>query len=157
VPERQVEIRSLNEIEVIGVPHTGPYLEIGKAYRRLNAWLTANDLFTPGLAMLALYFDDPDQVAPEELKSMACVSMPELPDPEPPFVRQKVPGGRYAVLRHRGPYETMPNDYDFLLGEWLRTSGEVVRDGPMFELYFNTPMNAEPADLITDIHVPLSS
>ena len=64
-------------------------------------------------------------------------------------------GGRHAVLHYRGPYAGLMAGYTQLYGTWLPTSGQEPRDAPPFELYLNSPMETAPADLLTDICVPL--
>ncbi len=59
------------------------------------------------------------------------------------------------MLRHRGPYAELGAAYDWLFGVWLPGSGREAADRPCYEIYLNTPMDAEPKDLITDIYVPL--
>ena len=66
-----------------------------------------------------------------------------------------VPAGRYARTTHRGPYDTLPNTWRQLMGEWLPRSTHRAGDGPSYEVYRNNPMNTKPADLITDLYVPL--
>ena len=39
--------------------------------------------------------------------------------------------------------------------DWLPTSGEKLRDEPSFEVYLNHPESTPPADLRTEIWVPL--
>ena len=68
---------------------------------------------------------------------------------------QLVPGGDYAVLTHFGPYENLGDSYAKLLGQWLPRSGWRLRATPCLEIYFNSPENTEPDDLVTDIHAPL--
>ena len=43
-----------------------------------------------------------------------------------------------------------------LLGEWLPTSGHQLGSGPSFERYLNNPGNAAPAELRTEICIPLA-
>lgn len=155
--ERSLEIRERQPVEVIGVDHAGSYMDIGQAYARLHGWLGAKGLHGSTGEMIALYFDDPNSVPETDLRSLAAVSIEPMPDLEPPVRAATVAGGRFAVLRHVGPYATMPAAYDWLLGEWLANSGETVRDDPMFELYVNTPMDTDPADLVTEIHLPLAA
>ena len=66
------------------------------------------------------------------------------------------PGGWGAVLRHRGPYATMRAAYQWLYGHWLVHSGHTVHDAPVFEEYLNNPRDTAPADLLTDIYLPLT-
>ena len=42
-----------------------------------------------------------------------------------------------------------------LFGIWLPGSGREAADRPCYEIYINTPMDAAPKDLITDIYLPL--
>jgi len=62
-----------------------------------------------------------------------------------------------AVLRHRGPYATMRSAYQWLYGHWLVQSGREAADAPVFEEYLNNPRDTAPADLLTDICLPLAA
>ena len=57
---------------------------------------------------------------------------------------------------HRGPYEQFQNTYDAIYGDWLPRSGEQLRDEACFEVYLNAPENTPPADLRTEIWIPLA-
>ena len=65
--------------------------------------------------------------------------------------------GLYARLRYRGPYAAMKGAYRWLLGVWLPQSGHEPDDDPIFEAYLNNPQHVAPAELITDIHLPLKT
>jgi AraC family transcriptional regulator len=41
-------------------------------------------------------------------------------------------------------------------GEWLASSGRELRSAPPFEVYRNSPQTTAPADLLTDIYLPLT-
>lgn len=68
---------------------------------------------------------------------------------------QTLEGGRCAVFIHRGPYDTLHRSWDAVYRDWLPTSGEQLRDAPPLELCINTPDTAAPADLITEIWIPV--
>jgi AraC family transcriptional regulator len=70
---------------------------------------------------------------------------------------QLIAGGDYAVLTHFGPYENLSGSYAKLLGQWLPRSGRRLRSAPCFEVYFNSPENTGPEDLVTDICAPLET
>ena len=59
------------------------------------------------------------------------------------------------MLRHKGPYAEMHKAYQWLYGQWLPKSGRQLRDAVMFEEYLNNPRDVAPAELLTDIHMPL--
>jgi AraC family transcriptional regulator len=66
-----------------------------------------------------------------------------------------MPGGEYATLLHKGPYEMLWRSYQILLGGWLPKSGKELRNVPGFELYLNMPDSTPPEELLTLIHVPI--
>jgi AraC family transcriptional regulator len=95
-------------------------------------------------------------VPEKHLCSRAGLSLPEGLQAQPPLVPFMLGGGPCAVLRHRGPYATMRAAYQWLYGRWLVQSGLEAADLPVFEEYLNNPRNTAPADLLTDIFLPLA-
>jgi AraC family transcriptional regulator len=150
-----VTLRTIPPLELIGVPHTGSYMQIGQAFETLFGTLYARGLIRPDMKMIGVYLDDPDIVSVEKLRSFACVTGgPEIPA-EPPLLRRSIDGGEYAVLRHKGPYANMHKAYQWLYAEWLPSSGRQLRDSVMFEDYINNPRDVAPTELLTDIYMPL--
>jgi len=146
-----VEIRSTTAITLAAAAHTGPFMEIGRAFTAVTDVLT--DLSAP--RMIAIYLDDPSLVPDQRCRSVAGVVVGEdEPVPEP-LLRTMIPAGRHAVLRYRGPYASMHAAYEWLYGEWLLGSGEVPGEQPVFEEYLNDPVDTAPADLLTEIFLPL--
>ena len=43
-----------------------------------------------------------------------------------------------------------------MMGEWLPSSGNRVRDGASYEVYRNNPSNARPDELRTDLYIPIA-
>lgn len=152
---RKVEIKQTPPLTVAGIAHLGPYAEIGAAFGRLHEVLTARALYRPGEHNVAVYYDDVAVTPPAECRALAGRSMAADARIEPPLERMELAAGEYAVLRHVGPYADLGASYGWLLGVWLPGSGRVASDRPCYEIYLNTPMDAEPKDLITDIYVPL--
>lgn len=152
-----VEIRDTGAIEVAGVAHSGPYMEIGRSFEKLFGVLFAEGLYRPEMRMIGVYYDDPDIVPAEKLRSFAAVSVDTDFVAVPSLQRLKIEAGRFAVLTHKGPYADMPKAYRWLFGAWLASSGHEVGDGPSFEIYLNNPRETAPADLLTEIWMPLAS
>ena len=150
-----VTITTVQPLEAISVSHTGSYMAIGQAFDQLYGWLGMRQLIHPGMRMLAVYFDDPSAVAEAKLRSKACIVLGRAVAVEPPVELTEIAGGTYAVLRHKGPYATMKAAYQWLYGDWLVTSGREPADAPCFEDYLNNPRDTAPADLLTDIYLPL--
>ncbi|MFD9897872.1 GyrI-like domain-containing protein [Mesorhizobium sp. NPDC059025] len=150
-----ISIRTLKPTEVVGVSHQGSYMGIGKAFEQLFGTLYARGQGQPGQRMIGIYLDDPDVVAVDKLRSYACVETDAAQPVQAPLERRTLEGGDYAVLRHKGPYAEMHKAYTWLYGEWLPMSGRKLRDTVMFEEYLNNPRDVAPAELLTDINLPL--
>ena len=152
-----ISIRTIDQLPLFAVPHSGSYMSIGQAFETLYGTLHARGLFAPGMRMIGIYLDDPDTVPEDRLRSFACVTRRDgAAAPTSPIVSREIEGGTYAVLRHKGPYAAMSMAYRWLYGTWLPQSGRALRDSPLFEEYLNTPRDVAPADLVTDICLPLA-
>jgi AraC family transcriptional regulator len=148
------------EIIVTALEHRGSYMQIDKTYDALMGALAERGLLTPevlaGMRMVAVFPDDPDATPEAELRSYAGIVTPELLVAEPPLRHMRLAGGKYAVLRHRGPYADMKAAYHWFYGQWLPQSGYDAADAPGYEEYLNNPRETAPADLLSDIHLPLA-
>ncbi|MGH9821778.1 MAG: AraC family transcriptional regulator [Blastocatellia bacterium] len=151
----EVSIKTVPEMKAITLEHIGSYMQIGKAFDLLGGLLASRNLIEPGMRMVAIYYDDPAVVPEEKLRSRAGVVTGKSAGVEPPLEYAEIAGGQYAVLRHKGPYADMKAAYQWLYGEWLPKSGREAANVPAFEEYLNTPRDTAPADLLTDIFLPL--
>ncbi|WP_395702402.1 GyrI-like domain-containing protein [Aquabacterium sp.] len=154
----EVTVREVPAIAMAGVNHRGSYMLIGKAFEAAQGALAAQGLLRPDARWLAVYLDDPFAVPEAQLASRAGLSLaPGHAAPAPPLQCFTLGGQRCAVLRHRGPYATMRAAYQWLYGHWLVASGCEAADLPVFEEYLNHPRHTAPADLLTDIFLPLAA
>ncbi len=148
-----VRIETLARIHVARIRHLGPYNEVGPCFERLFRW--ASGAGVPTGRVLTLSYDDPETVAPEKLRSDACVELRTREEPPPGIVLGPVGGGRFAVYRLTGPYDGIAGAYRRLFEEWLPGSGEKRADGPCMELYRHAQTDRPPETLVTDLCVPL--
>lgn len=156
-PMFPVEILNAPPRHIAAKSHIGPYPEIDGAFQHLATVFTARNLWSEARGMLAICYDDPDVVAPENLRSHAGIIVGsdfELPEGLEPV---EVPCGKMAVMHYKGPYAGLKAAYDYLYCDWLNEAGEELRDAPCFEVYMNSPMDTAPDDLLTDICVPLKA
>lgn len=152
---RDVEIRRAPALAIAGIPYRGPYAQIGGAFGQLHEVLTNRALYRAGQNNIAVYFDDVAVTPPDQCRAIAGRTIgPDTPVASP-LERCELAAGDYAILRHRGPYADLGAAYAWLLGTWLPASGRAAAQQPCYELYLNTPMEAEPRDLVTDIYLPL--
>jgi len=147
-------IETVPEMKVATVHHVGPYNQISEAFGRLGA-LAGPLIGTPGCMMVGIYHDDPEAVPPAELRSDAGLVVPPTAKVPPGLDTTTIPAGRYAKAIHKGPYELLGDAWSQLMGGWIPQHDERIGDGVSFEVYRNTPMDAKPEDLITELYVPL--
>jgi len=152
----RVEVRAVARVTLAGVVHKGSYMLVGKAFQTAYTRMAAQSLVQPDTRWLAVYEDDPFAVPEAQLRSRAGLSLPPGASVPAPLQSFELGGCTCAVLRHRGPYATMRAAYQWLYGRWLVESGYRTADAPVFEEYLNNPRDTAPADLLTDIFLPLA-
>ena len=137
-----VRIESLGGIKVARIRHVGPYNEAGQCFERLLEWAGSVGI-QPGRALI-LSYDDPDTVAPENLRSDACLELDTAATPPPGITVDTLVAGRYAMYTHRGSYDGIPEAFRHLFEFWLPRSGEEVDDRPCMEIFHNSPFDTRP-------------
>ena len=156
-PIMDVTIEQRAELRVAAVHHVGPYNRISEAFQRLHAIAEPAGLQKfPDTAMLAVYYDDPESKPADQLEADAGITVPEGVPLHKGLVEKRIPAGRYAHTTHVGPYSRLGDTWSRLMGEWLPKSGHRVGEGPSYEVYRNTPMNAPPEELRTELYLPLA-
>lgn len=152
-----VTLEILPERRCAGIDHAGSYMQIDHAMAKLFAELARRSALPPQPSMIGVFFDDPDLGPEEALRSRACMPVSNGVAINAPLVETVLRGGSYAKLSYTGPYADMRGAYRWLLGIWLPASGLEPDDAPVFEAYLNDPRDVPPAELRTDIHLPLKA
>ena len=151
-----VEVRNVPATRLLTVAHRGSYMDIGKAFEQVMGWVASQGLMGPDTRLFGIYYDDPEAVPEDQLRSRAGVVMGEGFPEDSPLEVTEIPGGEHAVLRYKGPYADMLGAYQWFFSEWLMKSNHEAGDAPMFEEYLNNPRDTPPTELLTDIYMPLS-
>lgn len=151
------EIRQRAATPVAFVRHTGPYDTAGLAWQKICSFAVRQGLLGPNANFIGISHDDPKTTHGHRLRYDACVTLDRNIAPSGEIGVQTIPAGRYAVFLHSGAYEKFSETYMAIYREWLPNSGERLQNGLAFELYLNFPDNTPPADLRTEIWVPLES
>jgi AraC family transcriptional regulator len=150
-----VRIETVAPMRVAFIRHTGPYDQVGPTWQRLCTHLGPKGLLGPSSLFLGVCHDDPEVTPQEKVRYDACVTVDETFSASDEVGVQVLAGGDYAIATHEGPYENLKVTYGEIYGVWLPGSGREPRPLPCFELYRNNPQEVAPADLRTDIYVPL--
>lgn len=151
-----IEKRTIEPQELVGMDHKGPHHEIGQTFDRLFGWASTTDgMITSETKGIAIFFDDPREKAPEDLTSLAAIPLPAGQAAAEGTRTYTLPGGPHAIARHVGPFTELHRTYTELFRDWLPASGESRNGAPLFEINMNDPKTTAPSDLITDIYLPL--
>ena len=153
----EVKVEDAPERRLAAMAHVGAYNGVSKSYEKVAAVFTIRDLWKHARGMVGIYYDDPSTVPEAELRSHAAVELADdvvVPDPlEEVLIR----GDESAVLVMQGAYTGLQEAYEWLYGQWLPQSGRMPADQPSYEVYLNSPMDTAPANLLTQIYVPIQS
>jgi AraC family transcriptional regulator len=133
----------------------------GKAYTDLNAtfgevwsWAEATDTLQHLQGIYGIPLDDPASVPVDELRYDAGLALGVTSAPEP-FRVLRLPAGEFACLRHFGSYDGLEAATQYVVSEWLLSSGREPADFPVFHKFINDPDQTPVDELITDILLPL--
>lgn len=153
-----VSITSIAPVQLLSIDNTGSYMSISKAFDILTGCAASRQLFREDTRWIGIYYDDAMTVEEDKLRSKACISAPQPLSEQAlqePLSLTELRGGKYAVLTYKGPYSDMQPVYRWFFGVWLPASGEEIDDAPPFEEYLNNPRETAPADLLSNIYMPL--
>jgi AraC family transcriptional regulator len=150
-----VELRQTGPVHVAALHHSGDYQNVGGTFERLFAMAAGRGLLGPKTRCFGLYYDDPEATPAESLRSEACLEAPGAFSGDGDLHAMEIAGGRHAVVLHVGPYAELHKAYTFLFREWLPKSGEEAADRPCVEEYLNNPREVGPADLKTELWLPI--
>jgi AraC family transcriptional regulator len=150
-----VRLEHCKPIRVAFVRHVGPYHECGAAWEKLCKFAAERGWFSPAMRRIGIGHDFPEVTEPDKIRYDACLTVDDQFQATGEVGVQEIPGGLYAIVTHRGPYERLEETYHRLYQEWVPTSGRELRSFPCLEVYHNDPGTARPEDLLTDIYVPL--
>jgi AraC family transcriptional regulator len=160
-PPRDVQVVDLPARRLAAVRHVGPFEEIGAAFTRLGAWTDAHPGVATG-APLAIYIDDPSTTPPAALRSDAAVPIADdvqvggVPGMGVPGVGEAhLPGGRYAVITHIGPYRGLGRAWEGFMAALAQLGLELDLERPCFEVYQDQPGEVDESELVTVLHQPV--
>jgi AraC family transcriptional regulator len=151
-----VELKTIEPMKIAFARAVGSYGEsAGQAWQKICTWAGPRGLLGPKTLMIGMSHDNPDITAADKIRYDACITLNRDVAPEGEIGVQEIGGGLHAVIIHKGPYEAMSETYNFLYGQWLPKSGYRPRSQAGMEIYRNDPSSTPPAELLTEICVPV--
>lgn len=154
--DRLVEIVSFKEVSVAAITHVGALYLIGNTIKVFNDWCGQNNIAIEEERLFNIVYDDPETTEPDKYTCEICVST-ELDIAENKYgvVGKVIPSGKYAVIRHIGPDQSINQSISYLYAYWLEESDEELRDSPIFFERISIFPNVPEAQVTTDIYLPL--
>jgi AraC family transcriptional regulator len=148
----------LEPMKVLSVKHRGSYFKIGTSFEKLSAFVKEQNIEVSDARWLGVYFDDPESVPEEELRSEACVTIKEdieLPEDSDISIGE-INGGLYATTRHSGSYKGLGEAWGELYGAWMPQNGFNPGNTPCFEIYVKGCEEVEDeSEYLTDLYAPV--
>lgn len=153
----KVDIVNFKTTNVALIEHVGPAEYVLETAGKFIAWRKETGLSPVKTSKtLGIAYSDPNITDPEKFRWDVCGSIEgEVPSNKYGVKAGTIPGGRCAVVRHKGSHGGLDNKIYGIYRDWLPESGEGVRDYPYFFHYLNLIHEVDECDLITDIYVPL--
>lgn len=152
----QVKVVEFTETKVAVLEHRGPFELINASVQRFIEWRKQHKLLPKISATYNIIYDDPATTTPEEFRLDLCAAInAEVQENTYGVVAKVIPGGRCAVLRHRGSDDNIGESIRYLYATWLPASGEELRDFPCFLQRVNLFPDVPEHAMITDIYLPL--
>ena len=154
------DIRELEEQQVVcitrrGYDGTDFSAAAQDAFAALGRYLAEHKLWDQFVQCVGLCPDDPSQVDHAEARYQAGAILKSAHEPQGEATIERIPGGRYAVFMHRGPYDKLSESWRKIYREWLPSSELQLRVGTPYESYLNDPATTAPEALETEICVPI--
>lgn len=152
------EIRRLNTQKAICI-YVGESFRDENKYREIWAKLThlREALFPQKeeVSFVCLSMDNPGITSREHCRFYLGLTVHESIVTPKGTVLQDIPGGMYAIFRHKGSYGLLPDLYRMINEEWLPQSGYFQKYPLSFELYLNSPQETDISELLTAVYIPI--
>ena len=154
--DMKVSIDRRGEIMVVGLRREGkPYTNLNATFGQVWTWAEATDILKDLQGIYGIPLDDPASVPDDQLRYDACLALGVTSAPKP-FRVLRLPAGEYARLRHFGSYDGLEVATQYVVGEWLLSSGREPADFAVFHNFLNDPDQTPVHQLMTDVLLPLT-
>jgi AraC family transcriptional regulator len=122
---------------------------------KVDPWMETNGLY--GRPRYGISHDDPGITAPEKLRYDAAVEVPESFTGAGDHQMTVIPGGKYAVGKFKGTDKEIGQAWDWLLRDWLPSSGMQLDSRPFFEHYpVEASYDSKTGEFESEICIPVT-
>lgn len=161
-PKAEVKLSRVKVVEqepktVLYMSASGDYknVDYNAMYMRMWEEIKRQGLFSAGIEHLALYHNNPEITAEENLKCDVCIRICKPAVPNGNIGVKTIGGGQFAMFTYTGEYHKIGAAYDKIYGELLAKGGFQARSNYCFEKYVSDPRRTAPEKLKTEIYIPV--
>jgi AraC family transcriptional regulator len=138
--DMKVAVDRRGAVIVVALRREGkPYSNLNATFGRVWSWAESKDMLKDLQGVYGILLDDPATVPEGEHRYDACLALGVASAPEP-FRVLRLPAGEYARLRHFGFYDGLEAATQYVVGEWLLSSGREPADFPIIHHAQNDPI-----------------
>jgi len=152
-----IKIVNIEAIKVAALEHLDEPEKLTQTIERFKAWSRESG-FSPitEKRTFGVAHSNPEARPVQKFRFDICGEVDaDIPENRYGVLNKVIAGGRCALLRHKGPHETIDVKVKTLYRSWLPASDEARRDAPIFFEYLNPGTTVPESGLITDIYLPL--
>jgi AraC family transcriptional regulator len=153
----QVQVVEFAEVRVATLEHHGAPGLLNESVRRFIDWRMASGQSPVASSRtFGIPHNNPDTTPPDEFRFAICGEIHEDVRANTAGVSEMtIPGGRCVVVRHVGSPDHIGETIYPVYRDWLPTSGEELRDHPLFFHYLSVYPQTPQDQWQTDIYIPL--
>jgi len=153
----EVKISNFKQAKVAVLEHLGAPTLVNDSVKIFIDWRKNSGLSPVQTSQsFGIVYDNPDTTPPDDFRFDICGSvLQDVPANSYGIINKIIPEGRCAVARHLGSHDRLGESIYYLYREWLPSSGEELRDFPLFFHYLNLMPDTPEHELVTDIYLPL--
>jgi AraC family transcriptional regulator len=153
----QVRIIDFIATRVAALEHDGSPDLINESVRKFTEWRKQSGQSpVASCKTFGIPHSNPDTTPGDQFRFDICGEINEPIAPNDVGVRELViPGGRCAVVRHVGSTDAVGDTIYPIYRDWLPSSGEELRDHPLFFHYLSVFPETPQDQWQTDIYIPL--
>lgn len=157
VKAMQVRTVNVEPVRIAVLEHRGNPALLNESVQRFIAWRKESGLSPVATsATYGVAWSDPTTTPPEDFRFDICGAVEtKVPANRHAIVNKMIPGGRCAVVRHKGSPDHISSSVYYLYRSWLPHSGEEPRDFPVYFHYLNLKGEMPESELLTDVYLPL--
>ncbi len=152
-----IEIVELPAQAVLGLRRRGPYTQIPEMLMEVFAVIMEKGAIPAGPPVFVCRETSVAEVeqatAAGDADLEVAFPVANRVKPVGDVANYELPGGRFAKVLHRGPYERCTATYERLFA-WIADRGLAIT-GPIREYYLNDPSEVAPEEILTEILAPV--